>query len=102
MGGLEILAMSKTYEAVTGDDKYEDAWRKPTSTLFGGDKESPVAATPGADPALDATAQAAREEEIRKKLRMSERGGRASTILTGSSGLSKMAGGSTRRTLFGE
>lgn len=100
MSGGGIMTLGKLYEAVTGDDKYADAWRKPVSTLTGGEKDLPAAVKPEADPALDAKAQSEREEEIRKRIEMANRGGRASTILT--SGLSKMAGGSSKKVLFGE
>lgn len=99
MGGL-LHAFGKGYELITGDDKYEDLWRKPISGLFGDDKKAPAPVAPGPDPAADAKAQAEREEEMRKRLELATRGGRASTILT--SGLSKMAGGSSKRVLFGE
>lgn len=100
MSGGVIKILSEQYKTVTGDDKYDDAWRNPISTLTGGEKELPEAATPGTDPALDEKARADRDEELRKRLRMKDRGGRASTILT--SGLDKLGGSSAKRALFGE
>lgn len=100
MSGGVIKILSEQYKTVTGDDKYDDAWKEPISTLTGGEKELPEAATPGADPAVDEKAKTDRDEEVRKRLRLQERGGRASTILT--SGLDKMAGSSAKRALFGE
>ena len=74
----------------------------PLETAFGTEPEVVVAPDPGNDPSVDDLKKREADEELRQRLRLSERGGRASTILNSDSAADGVARSSTRRTLFGE
>lgn len=71
----------------------------PIESTFGTKYKGTEAPNPGNDPFADAAKKAEADEEVRKRLRLQERGGRASTVL---SGAADSETSSTRRTLFAE
>ena len=83
------------------DKKKAGGSTTPLQTAFGSEPEVVAAPDPGNDPSVDDLAKQQADEELRQRLRLSERG-RASTILNSDSAADGVARSSTRRTLFGE